>query len=177
MWRTHLLLLGGLLGVYALTSLLVRHAIYPQLPPRLYPQLPPLAVTLFMFRDANGLLGALLHGAAFSILNFPLLIVPAPDAKILFFASLAAFTLLIALSMWFWGTSVGYGLRYQGLAYVLVYAAANAIALLLLAAAAIYLWDTYGVDPVALRKSLIWFNASLYLALLLVSFPYFGEVP
>jgi hypothetical protein len=170
-------LLGGLVGLYALTALLVRHSLYPQFPPRIYPQLPPLAITLFLFLNSSGLVGGLFHGAAFSLFNLPLLISASTRASILFLPSFAVFTMLIVLSLWFWGTSIGYGLRYQGLSYVLVFAVANAIAFVLLTAAAIYLWQTYGSQPIVLREALVWFNAALYLALLLVFFPYFGEVP
>jgi hypothetical protein len=119
----------------------------------------------------------LFHGAAFSLLNLLLLISASTEVGILFLPSLVVLTTLIITSLGFWTTSVGYGLRYQGFAYVLVFALANAIVLGLLTGVAIYLWQAYGSQPIILRKALVWFNSALYLTVLFVCFPYFGEVP
>jgi len=143
----------------------------------MYPQLPPLAITLFLYVDSSGSLGALIHGATFSLLNLPLLISDTSNAEVLFTISSTVLAALIALSICYWGVVIQKGLRYQGLTYVRFVAAANAIVLLALSFAAVYLWQTFGVHSFALRTSLIWFNAALYLAFLLVLFPYLGEVP
>jgi len=177
MWSAHAVLSLALLLAYGLAAWLARRGRYPQIPPCRYPQLPPLPVTLFLFLDRSGVLGGIVHLAAFTLLNGMVLTGAARAAGWLAAPSFAALTLFMAASAVFWATAVPHGRRYQGPAYVRRYAAANAAALLLLVGAAALIWRADAANPGALRHALVWFDGALYFSVVFLGFPYLGEVP
>lgn len=176
--RLHLGLLAAVELVYAAVVVVTRSGRYPQIPPVLYPQLPPTAVTLFLFLDPTGVGGGVFHAVALTLLGLRVLRLGAvaSSARRLLLPSFIAVGALAVLTALSWVTSVGYGLRYQGPRYTALYAVLDAAAILALVGAALRV-RRRAADGYPVARPLLWLHAGLYLALLLVLFPYLGEVP
>jgi hypothetical protein len=171
----YLELLALLEVIYCLIVVTARLGHYPQVPPQIYPQLPPLAITIFLFGNLRNVVGAVVHGALFTGLNLPLL---DPNLKVRPAFPLSVASVLACLLAYFWPKSVKYGLRYQGRAYVMTFAVVNGVAVVVLVLLAVWLYQTQAkAGGQTWSDNLLWFNFSTYVALMLVFFPYFGEVP
>jgi hypothetical protein len=144
------------------------------------PAMPVISV-LFAFSSWMGIvLGCFLNWLLFVVADayLPVLVSRAKSPTWAWVPSLAALAVLIALSVWFYAIGLNYAIEYEGIVYFKVYAL---VALWSLGVAILWIRriikDSSGRGVAETARRALWFNAYLHVLLLLVAFPYFGELP
>jgi hypothetical protein len=127
-------------------------------------------------------LGALLHAVAFLLLNLYLVRRPARRAGFgavrACLPSLIALTVLVLLSALAWGTGIGYGLKYQGTKYVCFWGTLNLVFVTgVMFSIGVLVRRARRAQRSVGPRALLVLNFALYAGLLLVLFPYLGEMP